>query len=306
MSDSVCELTLVGNDGSEWDVMRGTQGLILGRGLNGVLFPQFEQNTTELIQGRRRNRTRYKAAEIESTFQVGDTAGSEILEINGGQVRRGSKWLSLDTQVRRALIPDGQVEFRAKSPDTIQRVLTCSVDEVDGEIELMPDIRGFQEYGVDLSSDGPFWRSSRPSTFDYSTDTTETIDYYGGTDGNGKGTPLYISGSGESIENALRNGGDVASWPTWTITGPTVAEMRVQNSVIETQLLAPGETLVIDTAPWSRSVTVDGQPAWNRLVRRQFAPIPTGSNPDVSIVIRDAGVGSAIRVEVFECFLGAW
>lgn len=306
MSDTVTTLTMTGADDSRWDIMNGTEGLTLAAGLSGILFPQFEQNSVDLIQGRRFTGTRWAPAEMSATIQVGDTAGSSELAHTGGKPRTGTDWLALDAAVRRAISPGGLVTFTAAAPGTSARVLETRIDSFDADLDQMPDIRGFAEHDVDLVSDGPFWRAATPSVFDFSPVNENMADYYGGPDGNGHGTPMFIGGAGDSIDNALRNGGDVEAWPTWTVTGPVRAELTVTGRSIETKLLAAGETLVIVTAPWARSVTVDGVPAWDRLTRRQFAPVPTGDNPGVTITARDMGAGAAIRAEIRENYLGAW
>lgn len=296
---------MTGTDGTQWDVVNGTESLTLAEdGLSGILFPKFDNQRVDLVQGTRFTGTRLTGVEVSATLVVGDSAWSDGLIERLGHPRRGVEFMELDASVRRALTPGEIVRFTAQVEGRARRVLDVRLEDLDTDMPMAPDKTGFVAHDVEFVSDGPLWRSGRASTFDYAPVGDEQLNYYGGQAG--AGTPLFLGGSGASAASALRNGGDLPAWPTWSVTGPIRATITVAGKAIETKLLAPGETVVIDTAPWSRSVTVDGVSAWNRLVSRGFAAVPTGDNPQVEIVARDIGPGGGVRAELFEQYLGAW
>lgn len=300
MSDSSVRLSMVGQDGSVWEVMDGSEGLTLGQGIKGVLFPKFEQKSADLLQGRRWLATRFKPAELSVTFQVGDLAGSQWPYLNRGTVRTGDEFIELDRRVRRALAPSGTVEFIADSTHGRRRI-RYHVDSFDAKLDTMPDIRGYGEFDVEMISDSPFWTGDKIKSQSFVPDDTQVADYYGGS-----GPPFYLAASYQQVMDLLINTGDVECWPTWTLTGPMSAVVGIGDALIETQPIAAGESLRIVTSPWGRSVTIDGELAWDRLISRRFAPIPAKQKPGLMVATRDAGDGARITIEVQENYLGAW
>lgn len=308
MSDTDLDLTWTGPDGSVWDWMVGTQGVILGEGIDGILFPDFDQLTTPTPAGRRYNRTRWKPALISATLQVADTVvAHETVENGPLGYRRGSAWRDLDRRVRRSLSPlePGRLTCTA---DGQTRFLDLRLEDLTYSIVKWPDIRGLVEYDVELADDEPFWKGEPlVTTFEYQAEATE--DYYsGGVDGVTEGPDFFISpGNSYASGVYVPNPGEVEAWPVWEITGPVQATVGIGDAVTELPFLGAGEKLTITTNPVSRNI-VDGtgRRAWDLVPRRRFEPIPAGDQVPVVVNTSDGGEGSSIRLTITPNYLGAY
>lgn len=304
-TDTDLDLIWVGPDGSEWDWMGGTNGVILGEGLEGVLFPQFEQLTTSMPTGRRYHGTRYKAASINATLQVADTVvAAETASGGRDGYRRGKAWRALDRRVRQSLSPTtpGTLMCRA---DGEERFRSLRLEELDYTLKKWPDIRGIVEYDIELVDDSPFWRG-REVIYDFPYQTQNTADYYGREAG--VGPDLYISASNNTALGVnVNNPGDVEAWPTWVITGPVQASVGFGDSITQLPYLAEGETLTLVTDPIRRSITdAQGNRAWSRVPNRRFIPVPAGDQLPITVATTDSGPGSSVRLSITPNYLGAY
>lgn len=307
MADTDLDLTWTGPDGSVWDWMVGSQGVILGEGLDGVLFPDFEQLTTTTPAGRRYNGTRWKPAIISATLQVADTvAAMETVEL-GRDYRRGPAWRDLDRRVRRSLSPldPGRLVCTA---DGQSRYLDLRLEDLNYTMKKWPDIRGLVEYDVELADDEPFWKGEALVT-EFGYQDAATADYYGGgVEGATKGPPLFISPGNSSASGVfIPNPGEVEAWPVWEITGPVQATVGVGDAVTELPFLGAGESLTIVTNPVHRSITDGtGRRAWDLVPSRRFAPIPAGDQIPVVVNTTEGGPGSSVRLIITPNYLGAY
>lgn len=308
MADTDLSLTWNAPDGSVWDWMDGTQGVILGEGIDGILFPDFDQLTTSTPAGRRYNGTRWKPALISATLQVADTVvAAETTENGPLGYRRGSAWRELDRRVRRSLSPvePGRLVCTA---DGQTRYLNLRLEELAYTVKKWPDIRGLVEYDVELVDDEPFWKGE-PLVSEFAFQEASTADYYGGgTPGVTKGPPLFISPGNSSASGVyVPNPGEVEAWPVWTITGPVQATIGIGDAVTELPFLGAGETLTIVTNPVHRSI-VDGtgRRAWDRVPVRRFAAIPAGDMIPVVVNTTDGGPGSSVVLSITPNYLGAY
>ena len=81
--------------------------------------------------------------------------------------------------------------------------------------------------------------------------------------------PLVLGASDAFAVFTVTNAGDVTTWPIVTVTGPAL-EVTASNETTGlswhvTGSIADGSTLVVDTRPGFKTVTVDGVNAFNRL-----------------------------------------
>lgn len=306
MSDSDVQLDWTGPDGTTWDWLDGTAGVILGEGLSGILFPDFEQLTTPTPYGRRYNGTRWKPATVEATLQVCDTRASAEVAALGGRYRTGAAWRALDRRVRASLSPTvpGRLTCTA---DGQTRWLDLRLESIGHKLKKMPDIRGLVEYDLELADDEPFWKG-QPIPIDFPFQQTSTEDYYGGTAGAGAGPPLVISAGNNTAAGAeVANPGDVDSWLTWEITGPVQATIGTPNAVTVVPFLGDGETLTIVTNPNRRDVVDQtGARAWHKLDNRRFAAIPAGDQVPLVVEMSSGGPGANVRVTLEPAYLGAY
>lgn len=308
MSDTDLDLTWTGPDGSVWDWMAGTQGVILGEGINGILFPDFEQLTTPTPAGRRYNGTRWKPSTISATLQVADTVvAQETLEFGAHGYRRGAAWRELDRRVRRSISPlePGRLVCTA---DGQSRFLDLRLESLDYSIVKWPDIRGLVEYDVDLVDDEPFWKGE-PIVTEFAYQAENTADYYGGgVEGVTKGPPFFISPGNSSASGVLvPNPGEVEAWPVWEITGPVQATVGIGDAVTELPFLGAGETIRLVTNPVHRNITDGtGRRAWDRVPIRRFDAIPAGDMIPVVVNTTEGGVGSSVKLIITPNYLGAY
>lgn len=308
MADTDLDLTWYAADGTVWDWMEGTQGVILGEGIDGVLFPDFEQQTTPTPSGRRYNGTRWKPATVAATLQVADTvAAAETLENGRTGYRRGPLWRELDRRVRRSLSPvePGRLVCNA---DGQSRFLRLRLEDLSYTIRKWPDIRGLVEYDVEMVDDEPFWKGEPlVTTFEYQ--ETSTADYYGGgVEGVTKGPNFFISPGNSSASGVyVPNPGEVEAWPVWEVTGPVQATIGIGDAVTDLPFLGAGESLTLVTNPVNRSITDGmGNRAWHMVPTRRFAAIPAGDQIPVVVNTTESGPGSSVRLTITPNYLGAY
>lgn len=297
MSDTDVRLTWYAADGSVWEWMDGTQSVTLGRNASGLLFPQVDQRFTDGRSGARWHGPRYKPADISVTLQVGDLAGAAWIDEHG-VARRGAEWREVDSAVRRSLHPGRAGKLVCTTHQGTRHIHLIPTD-VGDKMDMWPDIRGLIEYDVDFQSESPFWMGE-PVTVDFGLTPLESRDYYGGS-----GPPLYISPGTSSTGQSFVNPGDVDAWPVWELVGPGAFEVGVAGQTTTTAPLGAGERIRIDTA--RRSITdAAGQPAWDRVTYRDFAPLPAGVSTDLVVTSADRGEGSSVTLSVTPSFLGAY
>lgn len=301
MSDSGVRLDWTGPDGLTWDWLDGTAGVILGEGLSGILFPDFEQLTTPTPYGRRYNGTRWKPATVEATLQVCDTRASAEVAALGGRYRTGAAWRALDRRVRAGLSPTAPGRLSCTA-DGQSRWLDLRLESIGHKLKKMPDIRGVAEYDLELVDDEPFWKGE-PVILDFPYQAASTTDYYGGS-----GPPLYISaGNNSSSGVQILNPGEVEAWLTWEITGPVQATIGTPGATTAVPFLGDGERLTIVTNPSRRDVRDEsGAPAWHKLDNRRFAPVAASDEAPLIVDMSAAGPGALVRVTLEPAYLGAY
>lgn len=315
MSD--VQLLWRGHDGRTWDWLSGEQGVLAGRGVSGLLFPDFEQVMADAQTGGRWQGMRARARKLDVKLQIGDNIASLVPPVfepehpfypNLGAslardtYRRGGRWRELDRNVRLSLLPTKPGVLSCITPEG-KRTITLVVSSVTDTMQTWSDLRGFHEYDVEFLSESPYW-SGEDVTFSLSVTTESEKNYYGGGKGT-KGAPFYLSDGMQLTGQPILNPGDVEAWPVWELTGPGKFIVSVGQYATATKLLVEGETLIIDTA--QRRVTdPSGVTAWARLESRSFAPIPAGESSDVSVKAVDTGSGAAALMRFTPQFMGAY
>ncbi|AOD24039.1 hypothetical protein IM25_22680 [Rhodococcus sp. p52] len=283
--------------------MAGTEGAVLPKGLKSILLPHFTQLTHKTA---RRHGVRFEGIDWDEgnctmTVVVGDTWVSRP----AGNFRRGDEFLYLDRSFRDSFSPlyPGTLEVEALGETRSFSGRLVELD--DGDIEMMPDIRGTAEYEITLAAESTFWRG-KDVVFDFPFTGSATPDnYYGPSNA---APDFYITG-GNAIGNAvLTNPGQVEVWPTWTIDGPGQAVVGVGEHITYVSGLAAGERLVIVTDP-AHSEVVDGggNRAWDRIGGLyDFAPVEPGDDVVATAQIIGGGPGANIRLELPTLYLAAY
>lgn len=299
LSETDLELFWHAPDGTRWDWLDGSMGVNLGDGLEGVVFPDFEQLSVATPYGRRYTGTRWKSAQVSATLQVCDITVNTEAQRLGHQFRRGSLWRDLDRRVRQSLSVSEPGTFECVDNGR-SRFLTCRLEEIDCKWTKSPDIRGYVSYDITLVDDEPFWKGNTIS-YDFPYQEALSADYYGGA-----GPPFYISTGNAAGIGEIVNVSDVPVWPVWEIIGPVQATVGFGDALTSVLFVGSGETLTIVTDPNRRDVyDENGERAWDKLEFRNFQPLPSGSAPLV-VETSSGGVGSNVRVSYQPAFLGMY
>jgi hypothetical protein len=127
------------------------------------------------------------------------------------------------------------------------------------------------------STDGLDWASGSPGG----------LNWLGGSPG---GLDWGLSGVGGVF--TLANAGTAPTWPVFTVTGPvtnpTFTDPATGDVIAYTGLVDVGQTLVIDTSPFTRAVTLNGIDRFGFLASAQWIEIPPGG----SVTVQFAGTGT--------------
>ena len=300
------------HDGTVWDWLSGADGVLAGRGLSGLLFPEFEQGMADAQTGGRWQGFRGRPRKISVKLQVGDNTASLHPPafppedtffpklgkwIARDSYRRGADWRELDRSFRQSLLPTKVGTLACITPEG-ERTIPLIVDSVTDTIETWSDIRGFQEYDVDFTSESPFW-SGTPVVFEVAAQAKTEVDYY-----QGRGPTFVLSEGVKLTGTSIANPGDVEAWPVWSLTGPGQFTIGVGNVATVTKTLTAGEKLTIDTG--ARTVLDEsGASAWSRLQSRGFAPIPAGTSSDVVVTTVDTSSASKVSMSFAPQYMGA-
>lgn len=308
MPDTDVSLVWQGADGSEWDWMHGAEGVLAGKGIGGVLFPEFDQRTSETRGGARWYGVRWKPPKMTVKLQVGDNTLSATKRVEAAlaagraapsdMYRRGAEWRELDRRFRSSINPLDAGTLVCRTPEG-ERSLKLITDSVGDKADKWPDIRGFQEYDVDFTAESALW-SGLPVTITIPYAAPSDEDYY-----QGLGPTFVVSeGTSQSMQT-VQNPGDAPAWPVWTIHGPGRFTVGVGDKSTTTMPLGADEILVIDTE--NRTVTDGvGNSAWDRLMWRNFAQIPRGGSSDVVVVAQDTNQLSNVEMTIVPKHLGAY
>lgn len=147
----------------------------------------------------------------------------------------------------------GAGRLRVQSADGSQRELTArQVGEGLAVIESN-ELSGthWQQLILTLRAVDPYWYNRTSTDLSYATGTGPATFF--------PFFPLKLSSSTVFGTPAIVNGGDVASWPIWTIIGPgsaiVITNLTTGESFSLSSVLLGGESIVVDTRPGMKSVT---------------------------------------------------
>lgn len=153
------------------------------------------------------------------------------------------------------------------------RVLTCAYDAGLDELEeTFPDVN----LGTILfRAAWPYWADGVESSVEVRQGSTLTTWF--------PFLPLVLGASDAFASFTITNTGDVRAWPVVTVLGPgqvvTAENLTTGLSWTVTGSIAAGSTLVVDTRPGSKRVTIDGVNSFPRLTADSALwPLEPGPN----------------------------
>lgn len=277
-------MTWTGTDGSVWDLLRGTGGVVLLPDTRGLTFPHIDhyRSTAPSVPGSRWLGMR--PGDREVFWRLGVVTGIS-----------SNAWYELDSSWWRSLHPASEGTW---SVTTVRgtRTLRCRfVSDGDHSFPFDPGRFGWAEYGCYL--DGAALWEGAPVVSQWTPVTGRAFL---------PGPPFWV-GSGRSLAAAtIPNPGDVPAHLVWKLTGPiTSATVGTADKTIAVPFEVPaGATLTIDTrSDRMTAITGAGVDRTHELGLASFAPIPPGANVPVTVTMTGTGT---VEATIIPLFLRAW
>lgn len=281
--------TWTGWDGSVWDLSDRASGVLLARGgTRGLSMPPVRRYASAgpAVAG---SRYRGNIAEEREVFWPLHVLSSP-----------GEAFASLERDFWRTMHPDRQGTWTITAPDGSSRYLRLRfVDDGAHAFDVLPVKFGRATYGITLVAEQPFWEGA-PTVRRF--EPGAAVPFYSPT-----GAYIFALSPDTVTANAdIDNPGDVDSWPTYLIEGPTTTvSVGVDGRLVEVPFaLLAGETLTIDTDPTAQTaIDQDGVERTSDLGAADFAPVPPGSSVPLDVDI--VGTGS-VTVTLPSLFYRAW
>lgn len=154
----------VGADGSVWLLTDRSRGVVLKRGVRGLLMPRYDRysSTSPVVPGSRHKGSR--ATDREVFWPVKVFTGKGSLE-----------WMRLNRAFWKSFDPDIPGTWIVKHPDGGKRRLSCRFIEVEDELDRNPLSLGWETYRIRMLANQPFWTGD-PVTQSWK--TAESKPYY--------------------------------------------------------------------------------------------------------------------------------
>ena len=227
--------TLLGWDGSEWDLTGMTSGVVLVEGgVRGLGMPPVThyRDQSPALPG-----SRYRGTRVE------DRSGFWPVFVYHDDTEQD--WINLNQSFTKTMRPTEISTWRVIQPNAATRYLDVRYEGgLDEPFEADPSFRGWALHGITLNAEQPYWRG------DAILRTFETRPTASGLNFGGPGVINIFPGV--TFDTAsISNPGDVPSRVAWVLRGPLEsARVGVGSKMIDVpfQLFA-GEVLTIYTEP---------------------------------------------------------
>lgn len=183
------------------------------------------------------------------------------------------------------------------APDGTQRKLTCrSAAGLElGEKADTDTFVTWQRAALQLHANDPYFYDTSTQVLSYALNPAAATPFF-------PFFPLTVSGDGVIANTTITNGGDIAAWPVWTITGPGTGTILVANDTLGqqialTQPLGSTDVLTIDTRPGIKSVRLaSGVNAFSLLTPTSTLwPLAPGPNA-VRVIVSGASVATSVTL----------
>jgi hypothetical protein len=281
-------VTLLGCDGSVWDLGTGSSGAYLSNGLGGLHLPPVSHLYTKTARG---SGSTWRGARTESrAFSMNVVVGDPL-----PPMRTGPDWLTLDEQFWRALSATETSRLVVNG----LRTLTFRLDEsnADQSFDDDPSVFGIAKYSIDCIADRPEWTGA-PTTATFPYQGTATTNFFGGGSGT-KGPPFYISAANLLNTASISNPGDLPAYPVWTIQGPlSTATVGVGRATITLPFPLQSTDVVVIDAQAQTITDGQGNSLWPFMGYQEvsFAPVPPGDLVPVAAGMSGGAAGASISL----------
>ena len=284
----VTAMTWVGWDGTLWDLLRGTEGVVLlEKGVRGLAMPPIGRHTQESPALAGSRHTGWRAVEREVFWPVYVWSEDSSRE-----------WFDRDAAWWATMHPDQVGEWAVTtSRSGTRRLRLRYVDDSEHSFDHDPARVGEAIYGVRLVAEQPFWEGETALS---SWSLSEQASFF-------PGPPFWIGSAYTLATATIRNPGDVPAWPVWTVHGPfTSARVGTAGATITVPFgLQDGASLTIDTRPAvMRAVDSSGVDRTRELGAAAFAPVPPGVRVPLDLDL--GGEGGRITAQLAPLYLRAW
>lgn len=263
--------TIIGGDGSTWDLVQGP--VYITEGASGFGFPTPTHNWAKspLYDGGVYRSTNYDVREFAIP-----------LEVDGRFLASEAEQRALEVALWKALNPRSEAMLVVTSPSGVSHSIPFRYSGGGDEpFTLDPLLRQDNVYPLEAEAGNPFWTGETVvRTYGVAADLPTF-----------PGPPFNINDS-TSLENTtIENNGDEAAWPRWTIDGPysSVTVGAGNATVTLSTAIANGESRVIEMDPRrGRSIRDgNGNLTWGDATVLEFGTIDPGEQP---LVMSGAGM----------------
>jgi hypothetical protein len=203
-------------------------------------------------------------------------------------------WAEVQRWAKRWDPARGQGFLKVESLTGDVRRLPCYVETVvDNEVLGVSSGPTFQRFELILFAPDGVWESVTQRSFAWGvTGVTSSFLPLGGS-----GDYFVLGDSALLVAESIVNGGDVNTWPVWTISGP-VTDFTLTNSTTGDSLvfddlgLLAGESVQIDTRPGVKAVVKsDGTSLFSSLSSSSALGALVAGGNDISVTVT-GGTGS--------------
>ena len=245
----------------------GTDAFDLLMGVDGRLAPPLNLDSDPAVgrQGNVLRRARVAQRDVELPIDViaGDVRDKIRELFSALNPLRGDARLRVEYD-------DGQTR------DLVGRVASIEAVEDEGSSH-----GSYQRMMVVFRAFDPYWRGDEVVR-EYQVSAPDFFT-------EGDGFPLRLAGASIIATVSEDNDGDADAWPVWMLRGPGVP--RIENETTGETIefdgltLEEGETLVIDTEPGVKTVTLDGASIYDQLTLESslFALSPGVNTLDIDL-----------------------
>lgn len=283
--DQSFQVTLIGGDGSVWDLSDGAVGLLTGPSLFAPAPVTHWWGTSPLVDGSSWVGMRTDARSV--TLPV-------VVETDDW-----TTWRSTDAALFQALHPSRECQLQVTAPDGVTRwmglryVAGGEIDDGD------PLLWTSASYVLEFTAAIPFWRGS---TIIAPLDPTDPVPLF-------PGPPFHINAKTYSTGGTITNPGDEPAWPRYTIQGPADSwSIKVGSASISSNTpLAAGQAVYIDTDRTQLTVVDEsGVNVYGNLDSDTFAAIPAGTDVKLQVSIGGYNAVSQVTVEFTPLYRRPW
>lgn len=287
------QMTWTGWDGSVWNLTSAAEGAVMLPGLRGLTMPPIVHYSTAYasVPGATWRGHTVDAREVFWPIQIYHDIGSQ-------------GWVDRDRAFWKTMRPEKTGVWTVKLPSGAERHLDCRFsNDGDGTISHDPVLAGWSNYGITLTAERPFWRST-PIRREWT--AGGALPFYPG----GTGETFTISPSTTLDSAAMPNPGDVDAYPVWEVSGPTTtAQVGIAGRNITIPFaIDSNQVLIIDTAPSQQSAIlyeagVAPVDKTAELGIANFVPVPADSVATTSLLLSGGG---KVALVLTPLYLRAW